>query len=128
MNGLLWQRPTVATPRQRAVAWSYRKQQVEGAGPLQGILLVYDAAVGACVRQDLARVLEALSFLRGTLDFAKGGEIATQLQSLYLYCEGQVRQCQFSECEHILRELREAWVQSAATPAASAAGSVEVTT
>ncbi len=126
MIGLLLEPPTRVKPRQGAVAWSYREQQVQGASPLQSILLVYDVALGACARQDLARALEALSVLRGALDFARGGEMATRLQSLYLYCEEQVRRRNFAECENILRELRSAWAQCAATPASSPAGPVEV--
>jgi flagellin-specific chaperone FliS len=88
---------------------------------------MYDAALGACGRQDLARTLEAVSLLRGSLDFSKGGEIAAQLQRLYLYCEERARQRKFTECEHILRELRKTWVQVAATPAAGLGGRVAAT-
>jgi flagellin-specific chaperone FliS len=126
MLELLLQSPTRPAPPQGAVAWSYKQQQVQGAGPLQAILLAYDAAIAACARQDLARALEALSVLRGALDFARGGEIASQLQALYLYCEETVRQRRFGESTKILRELREAWAQCApapATPAAPSAGS-----
>lgn len=122
MLELLLQSPTRPAPGQGTVAWSYRQQQVQGAGPLQSILLVYDAAVAACARQDLARALEALSILRGGLDFSQGGKIAARLQSLYLYCEAQVRRRQFDESRHILRELRNAWAECAATSAASTAG------
>jgi flagellar secretion chaperone FliS len=127
MNGLLLESPPRMLPRQGAVAWSYREQQVQGASPLQAILLVYDFALGACARKDLPRALEALSTLRGALDFVQGGDIACRLQSLYLYCEEQVRQRQYDACERILRELRAAWAQSATTPAARAVGPVEVT-
>jgi flagellar secretion chaperone FliS len=126
MNELLLEPPPRLMRQQGAVAWSYREQQVQGASPLQAILLVYDFALGACVRKELARTLEALSTLRGALDFAQGGEIATRLQSLYLYCEEQVRQQKFDGCERILRELRSAWAQCASTPVASSLGSLEI--
>jgi flagellin-specific chaperone FliS len=83
--------------------------------------MVYDFALGACVRKDLKRTLEALSVLRSGLDFARGGEIAPQLQSLYLYCEAQVRVRKFDAAEHVLRELRSAWAQCIGVPAAIAA-------
>lgn len=121
MIGLLLEPPTRLTRRQGAVAWSYREQQIQGASPLQAILMVYDFALGACLRNDLTRALEALSVLRGGLDFAQGGEIALQLQSLYLFCEAQVRERQFDAAEHILRELRSAWAQCVGSPAATAA-------
>ncbi len=117
MIQLLLEPPTRSKPPRGAAAWSYRQQQVQGAGPLQGILMVYDVAIVACARKDFARALEALTALRGGLDFEQGGEIAVQLQSLYLYCEEKVRQRKFTECEPILRELREAWSQSAPPPA-----------
>jgi flagellin-specific chaperone FliS len=114
MIGLLLQQPPRReVPHRGGAAWTYRKQQVEGAGPLERILLVYDAALGACARQDLSRVLEALSALRAGLDFSGGGEIASRLLSLYLYCEEKARRRQFGETERILRELRGAWAQCA---------------
>jgi flagellin-specific chaperone FliS len=120
MIGLLLEPPILPTRRQGAVAWSYREQQLQGASPLQAILMVYDFALGACVRKDLARALEALSVLRGGLDFAQGGEIALQLQNLYLFCEAQVRTKKYDAAEHILRELRSAWAQCVGSPAAAA--------
>ena len=121
MIGLLLERPTLPKRGQGAVAWSYREQQLQGASPLQAILMVYDFALGACVRKDLARALEALSVLRGGLDFAQGGEIALQLQGLYLFCEKQVRERKFDAAEHVLRGLRSAWAQCVGSPAATAA-------
>ena len=44
-----------------------------------------------------------------------------QLQNLYLFCEAQVRERNFDEAEHILRELRSAWAQCVGSPAAIAA-------
>ena len=126
MNGLLLEPPPRQVRQQGAVAWSYREQQVQGASPLQAILLVYDFALGACIRKELPRALEALSTLRGALDLSCGGEIAARLQVLYLYCEEQVRQRKFDGCERILRELRSAWAQCASTPVASSLGSVEI--
>jgi flagellin-specific chaperone FliS len=123
MNALLLQPRIPQVRTQGAVARSYRQQHVEGAGPLQGVLLVYDTAVGACGRLDMARALEALSILRGALDFAHGGEIAVQLQSLYLYCEDRIRSRHFAEPERILRELRSAWAQCAGQVAAVPKGS-----
>ena len=121
MIGLLLEPPTLPTRRQGAVAWAYREQQLQGASPLQAILMVYDFAVGACVRKELARALDALSVLRGGLDFVQGGEIALQLQNLYLFCEAQVRERKFDAAEQILRELRSAWAQCVGSPAAAAA-------
>jgi flagellin-specific chaperone FliS len=121
MIGLLLEHPTLPKRGRSAVAWSYREQQIQGASPLQAILMVYDFALGACVRKDLARALDALSVLRGGLDFAQGGEIALQLQGLYLFCETQVREKQFDVAEHVLRELRSAWAQCVGSPAATAA-------
>ena len=111
MNELLLERPNCPPPPQGAVAWSYRQQQVEGAKPLERILLAYDATLAVCVRKDLRRTLEFLSMLRAGLDFSEGGDIARRLMSLYLYCEEQVRRKKFDECERILRELRKAWAQ-----------------
>jgi flagellar secretion chaperone FliS len=127
MNELLVEPPPRLLRPQGAAAWSYREQQVQGASPLQAILLVYDFALGACARKELPRALEALSTLRGALDLSGGGEIAARLQVLYLYCEEQVRQRHFDGCERILRELRSAWAQCASTPVGNSLGSIEIT-
>lgn len=109
--------PMRGTPSRGSAAWAYRKHQVEGADPLQCILLAYDAALAACARQELGRALEALSVLRGGLDFSVGGgEMASRLLSIYLYCEDLARQGKLGEAGRILRELREAWAQAAGGP------------
>ncbi len=120
MRQLLLQSPPLSPPPGGAVAWSYKRQEVQGAGPLRAILLAYEAAIAACGRQELARALEALSLLRGALDFPRGGEMALRLQGLYLYCEEQVRRGRFGESAQILRELYGAWVRCSAGPAGTA--------
>ncbi|MFB3816368.1 MAG: flagellar export chaperone FliS [Candidatus Methylomirabilales bacterium] len=115
---LLQSPPARRAAAQGAAAWSYKRQEVQSASPLQAILLAYEAAIAACLRQDLSRALEALTVLRGALDFARGGDIAARLQSLYLYCEARAREGRFGETAGILRELRDAWAQAGMAPAA----------
>lgn len=90
--------------------WEYRRHQVEEATPLQRVVMVYDVALQACARQDLARVTQALRVLDDALDFSQG-EIAVQLSRLYQFCADAARRGAFDEAMMVLRELREAWAQ-----------------
>ncbi|HIC90344.1 MAG TPA: flagellar protein FliS [Anaerolineae bacterium] len=89
----------------------YQRQQIEGANPLELILMAYDAAVVACTRRDLAQTTKALAILRNGLDFSQG-EIAVGLLRLYQYCADLARQGKFDEAVGLLRELRETWAEA----------------
>jgi flagellin-specific chaperone FliS len=89
----------------------YREQQVFSASPLQRLLMVYDAAIVGCRRQDLARTTKALNLLSSTLNFESTPEIASRLLSLYLYCGDRVRMGDYEEPERVLRGLVQAWVE-----------------
>lgn len=67
---------------------------------------------GECI----GRVLEILAHLRGTLDRERGGEVAANLESLYLYMEtrlveasAQSDECSLEEVVSLLRELKAGW-------------------
>ncbi len=92
-------------------AQTYRTNQVNGASPLDLLLMTYDAALIGCGQGDLARTTKALNLLRDALDFSYDQDIAMGLFKLYQYCADLARQGEFDEAATILRELRETWAQ-----------------
>ncbi len=119
-------------------AQEYRKNAVLGASPAQLVVMLYDGALrfieagrAAMRAKDITRQNEALqraqkivSELLSTLDHDKGGEIATNLANLYYFVLSSLMEANIHDKEEpldaasaTLRELREAWVQIAATTA-----------
>ncbi|MEW5956169.1 MAG: flagellar export chaperone FliS [Chloroflexota bacterium] len=92
-------------------AQTYRINQVNGASPLDLLIMVYDAALAGCGQQDLYRTTKALGVLRDALDYSYDPEIALGFFKLYQYCADLARKGEFSEAAHLLRELRDAWQQ-----------------
>jgi len=91
----------------------YRAQQVQGASPMQLVLMVYDIAIVACEARDPQRAGRALSELIGSLNF-EYEEIATGLFRLYEYCLWGIRRSRFQDAAKVLRGLRQAWVDAMA--------------
>lgn len=89
---------------------NYRQNQIMSATPLQLVLMVYDVAIIACKRRDLAKLTRALNLLIQALDMRQG-EIALGLYRLYQYCADLARKGEFDQAAEILRELTSAWVQ-----------------
>lgn len=110
----------------------YRKSAVQGATPLQLVIMLYDGALKfmeagkhAMAAKDLDKQNTALQKaqkivfeLIACLDMEKGGEIAANLLSLYSYVVEQLVQANLRDdaeavdrCIRILSDLRESWVQ-----------------
>ncbi len=92
-------------------AYTYRANQVFGASPLELLIMGYDAALIGCGQRDLERTIKALSVLREALDFNYDEDIAMGFFKLYQYCADLARKDEFDEAAHLLRELRNTWVQ-----------------
>ncbi|MCB0209142.1 MAG: flagellar protein FliS [Anaerolineae bacterium] len=90
---------------------TYRANQVNGASPLDLLLMTYDAALIGCGQNNLSRTINALNLLRDSLDFSYDQEIALGFFRLYQYCADLARKGEFDEVATILRELRDAWAQ-----------------
>ena len=122
-------------------AQEYRKNAILGASPAGLVVMLYDGALRfieggrlAMRAKDLVRQNESLqraqrivAELMGSLDRTQGGEIADNLATLYDFVLDRLVQANLRDEERLLddaarplRDLREAWAQIAATPAAAA--------
>jgi flagellar protein FliS len=109
---------------------AYRDSSVLTAPPERLVVMLYDGArrflaqAAYALREGniplsnnrLQRAEAILDELLSTLDMDAGGEIATRLQSIYLFCrrtlaEGRVEAdpAKFELVSRLLGELREAW-------------------
>jgi flagellar protein FliS len=110
----------------------YRKGAVNGASPLQLVIMLYDGALRfmevakhAMGQKDLEKQNDSLQRaqkivmeLMSCLDMEKGGEIATNLLALYTYALEQLVQGNMKDdvaaidrVITIFSELRESWVE-----------------
>jgi len=108
----------------------YRGVQVEGASPLELILLTYDVLIKSLLRAKLAgeeknwaaeadqlsRALEALMELSTSLDMENGGTVASSLGNLYAYMNRRILEGCTSDVGEAIDEvlplansLRESW-------------------
>ncbi|HRJ26096.1 MAG TPA: flagellar export chaperone FliS [Fimbriimonadaceae bacterium] len=129
----------MATP-QRSQVHEYRKNAVNGASPLQLIIMLYDGALrfmeaGKTAMQsndlynqnlNLQRAQRIVTELISCLDMKQGGEIAQNLFGLYSFIYNQLvaaniedRAEYIDQCLQVMQELRTTWSeleQSLRTP------------
>lgn len=112
----------------------YKETQIETASPVRLIVILYDIILSSIdqsivyleqkkydlLNKELSRAQDGIIELIAALDFEKGGEIASNLYSIYLYCskrlfEGNIdkNKSMFIEVKDILSKLRDAWEQIA---------------
>jgi flagellar protein FliS len=129
-------------PQGHGAAHSYLKTQVESSTPLERVAMLYTGAVAALTaaieatakrdlrarRTSMNRAMAIVAELQNTLDVARGGQIAADLDRLYTYVltrmiEGVSKQdpAPLDEARSILGKLGEAWQQIACAPAAAPA-------
>lgn len=110
----------------------YRKQVVNGASPLQLVIMLYDGALRfmdagrrAMIEKDidlqntsLQKAQKIVLELASCLDMRQGGEIAENLFALYTYCYNQLVAANIEDkpeyidhAARVLSDLRESWVQ-----------------
>ena len=109
----------------------YQKSAVNGASPLQLVIMLYDGALRfmeagkhAMKQRDIERQNKSLKQaqkivreLTSCLDMQNGGEIAKNLFGLYVYVNNELVSANVEDrvepidrCIRILSELRESWV------------------
>ena len=110
----------------------YRKASVAGATPLQLVVMLYDGCLrfmsaGQRAMQEkelfkqnesLQKAQKILAELMSTLDMEKGGEVATNLFSLYTFCYNRLVEANIEDkpeyIDHaieVMSQLRESWVE-----------------
>ncbi|MDX8408922.1 MAG: flagellar export chaperone FliS [Mariprofundales bacterium] len=110
---------------------AYRGQQVRTSSPLELVLLAYEALASATFRardaklagdilvetENVQHALAAVSELMNGLDYDRGGEIAANLGSLYVYITRQLMVAHgedddktYLEVMNLINELRSGWM------------------
>jgi flagellar protein FliS len=116
----------------------YVQTQVGSSQPLELVVMLYDAALGASaaardalVRRDIparkaamSRAFAIVAELQNTLDMERGGTIAIELDRLYTWITSQFVQATVRQdvraldnARRVLEILRGAWQQIAVKPA-----------
>jgi flagellar protein FliS len=114
----------------------YQRSAILTASQEQLIVMLYDganrflaqaaAAMGERHIEDahnkLRRAEMIISHLQASLDFERGGELAHQLASIYIFCQRHLNQARLTaspeaieQVRALLGTLRDAWSQIAAT-------------
>src|ERR1700733_7205913 len=105
--------PSVATPN------AYRESAVLSAPPEQLVVMLYDGArrflfqAGVAMGDKkielangkLRRAEDIIQYLRNTLDFEQGEEIATNLESIYVFFLPELRQSRFARNPAVLEQV-----------------------
>ncbi|MFN4244602.1 MAG: flagellar export chaperone FliS [Brevinematia bacterium] len=112
----------------------YKETQIETASPVKLIVILYEIIISSIkeaivhletkkydlLNKELSRAQDGIIELIASLDFDKGGDIAKNLYSIYLYCskrlfEGNIEKnkSMFVEVINIMTKLKEAWDQIA---------------
>ena len=118
-------------------AQAYRRVESESRSPLELVVMLYDGALRFVndarethARRDLrargqaiSKALAIIGELQNTLDIEKGGEIAEQLDNLYMYMSSRLLDVTLKQdiaaCDEVhklLSTLREGWAQAALQP------------
>ncbi len=105
----------------------YLQVALEGASPAELIVRMYDGAFQSIERAraqddprqrsgEISRALAIVNELRGSLDFEQGGEIARNLEALYVFASQRLLAASthgevaaLADAEAALGPLREAW-------------------
>jgi flagellar secretion chaperone FliS len=119
---------------------TYRRMEAESRSPMELVVMLYDGAIrfladarGAIARNDVRarteatrRALDIVAELQNTLNVEEGGEIARELDRLYLYISSKLLEvtrgdaAAADEIHKLLCTLRDGFSQAAA-PGAPAA-------
>lgn len=121
---------------------AYKQTDVTSRSPLEVVVLLYDGAIRflgeaavAAGRHDkpsrtrsVARAQAIIGELQGTLDMARGGQVAHDLDRLYTYMTSRLLDATarqddtaIAEVQKLLASMREAWARIATAPEATLA-------
>jgi len=94
-----------------AIRKRYVEQEVLNASPEKLVLMVYDLVLASIKKGDYAKARAGLRELIDSLDFDRGGELATRFLALYEYALRQIHEGNPEEAFKIVQVLRDTWYQ-----------------
>jgi|WetSurMetagenome_2_1015567.scaffolds.fasta_scaffold113269_2 flagellar secretion chaperone FliS len=118
-------------------AQAYYQTQIQSQSPLELVVMLYDGALRFLLvaadatrrndlvgkREGMSRATAIIAELQNTLNLQDGGEVAQSLDRMYTYITGRLLDANIKkdpapidEAIRLLRPLRDAWAQIAATP------------
>ena len=91
---------------------NYLVKEILESTPQQLLIKIYDFAILNCQRKNLAKTNRALQELINSLrwDSEEVAKISSGLNSLYQYCQDEMRNKNYDIVLKILTELRESWL------------------
>jgi flagellar protein FliS len=87
----------------------YLEEKVMSAEPGELVLMIYDLILSSLRKGDTAKARAGIRELIDSLDFERGGTLATNLVSLYEYCLHEIHRGNTEEAYNILSELKNAF-------------------
>lgn len=117
----------------RRAASAYRRQAVETAKPIDLVVMLYDGILQSLDRakeaiearnleeqnHHLLRAQRILSELSAGIDLDKGGEIGSNLMSIYAFCMARLIEANLQDkvepvlqARRVLAPLRDAWAEA----------------
>ncbi len=89
----------------------YIEQEVMNAPPEKLVLMVYDLVLASLKKGDYVKARAGIRELIDSLDFERGGELATRFLALYEYALRQIHEGRPEEAFKIIKVLRDTWYQ-----------------
>jgi flagellin-specific chaperone FliS len=96
----------------RGAAKSYLINQIESLSNLERLIIVYDVAVKAAIDKDRAKVLEAISVLRFSINETPNPKLSKHLSNIYDQIDLELRESKnvdWLEIKDNLSSIRNAW-------------------
>jgi len=90
----------------------YIEEEVKNASPVKLILMIYDFVLASLKKGDTVKARAGIRELIDSLDFEKGGTLATNLLSLYEYALRKIHEGDLEEAINIIKPLRDAWEEA----------------
>ena len=90
----------------------YLEEEVKNASPVKLVLMIYDLVIASLKKGDTVKARAGIRELIDSLDFEKGGTLATNLLSLYEYALRKIHEGDLEEALGVIKPLRDAWEEA----------------
>jgi len=102
----------VAYSAYQRVRKRYLEEEVKNASPVKLVLMIYDLVIASLKKGDTVKARAGIRELIDSLDFEKGGTLATNLLSLYEYALRKIHEGDLEEALGVIKPLRDAWEEA----------------